>query len=39
MRALESNVKKAEVRLLVDKFAKDYEDEVNYEEFMEISYY
>jgi len=37
MRALEFDVKKPEVKMLLQKFSKDGGDEVNYEEFLEIS--
>jgi Ca2+-binding EF-hand superfamily protein len=37
MRALEFDVKKAEVKMLLEKFSKDASGEVNYEEFLEIS--
>ncbi|KAG0560342.1 hypothetical protein M758_10G168700 [Ceratodon purpureus] len=36
MRALEFDVKKGEVKMLLEKFSKDSGDEVNYEEFLEI---
>lgn len=38
IRALEFNVKKADVKKLLEKHCKDGGNEVNYEEFLEISY-
>jgi chorismate-pyruvate lyase len=37
MTVLEFDVKKVEVKMLLEKFSKDADDEENYEEFLEIS--